>query len=194
MSDCRPVSRRAASSLPMRYEILSAMIDPNHEPPRDLNDPAELFAAYLTYYRTAAFRKLNGLTDAELRTSRLPSGWTPLELLKHLAYMERRWLRWGFAGEQVDAPWGDHGSADRWTVAPNETVDGIKAMMLAQAEHTEQIIASARLDQLGEVGGRFDENNRATLAWILFHVLQEYARHLGHLDVARELVDGDLGE
>jgi len=51
---------------------------------------------YLDYYRLVITRKLEGLTESELRTSRLPSGWTPLELVKHLAYMEQRWLRWGF--------------------------------------------------------------------------------------------------
>lgn len=170
------------------------MHDPNHEPPKDLSDPAELFAAYLTYYRTAALRKLDGLSDDELRHSRLPSGWTPLELLKHLAYMERRWFRWGFDGEPVDAPWGDRGPDGRWAVEPTESVDDFRAMLTAQAARTEQIITTTRLDQLGAPGGRFDENNRATLAWILFHVLQEYARHLGHLDIARELIDGQLGE
>jgi Protein of unknown function (DUF664) len=45
------------------------------------------------------------------------------------------------------------------------------------------------------VGGRFaDGDRRPTLAWVLFHVLQEYARHAGHLDIARELLDGTTGE
>lgn len=49
------------------------------------------------------------------------------------------------------------------------------------------------LTQLGAVGGRFTEDDRPTLAWILFHVLQEYAQHVGHLDIARELADGRTG-
>ncbi len=52
-----------------------------------------LFLDYLDYYRAAIAVKLVGLSDAELRSSRLPSSWTPIELLKHLVYMERRWLR-----------------------------------------------------------------------------------------------------
>ena len=47
---------------------------------------------------------------------------------------------------------------------------------------------------LGAAGGRFGADDRPTLNWILFHVLQEYARHTGHLDVARELIDGVTGE
>lgn len=55
-------------------------------------------------------------------------------------------------------------------------------------------MAAAGLDNLGAPGGRFDPAERPTLIWILFHLLQEYARHLGHLDVVRELADGRIGE
>lgn len=127
------------------------------KPARDVADTIELHLQYLDRYREIVEKKLTGLSDAELRGSRLPSGWSPLELLKHLVFMERRWLRWGFTGEQVEHPWGE----------PAE---------------------------IAEAGGRFGPDDRPTLNWILFHVLQEYARHAGHLDVARELVDGATGE
>ena len=78
-----------------------------HKPGRELGDPKELLLGFLDYYRSVIIRKIDGLTDAELRASRLPSGWTPLEMLKHLAYMERRWLRWGFRAEQLPDPRGD---------------------------------------------------------------------------------------
>ena len=48
---------------------------------------------YLEYFRAVLVAKLDGLPDAELRSSRLPSGWT-LELLKHVAHVEARWLEW----------------------------------------------------------------------------------------------------
>ena len=78
-----------------------------HKPDRRVDDPKELLLGFLDYYRSVIARKIEGLTDAEMRESRLPSGWTPLELLKHLVYMERRWLRWGFCAEQVPDPRGD---------------------------------------------------------------------------------------
>src|SRR3569832_140861 len=86
------------------------------EPASTTGDPAALFPAYLRYYREAAIAKVASLPEAEQRTSRLPSGWTPLELLQHLAFMERRWLRWHFLGKEVDEPWGDRRD-DRWYVA-----------------------------------------------------------------------------
>ena len=165
------------------------------EPAGDLADPAELLAAYLDFYRDVVLRKLDGMSEADLRTSRLPSGWTPLELLKHLTNVERRWLQWGFLAEQVPDPWADNGPDGRWRVAPEESVDDLLAAFQEQAARSRKIAAGAKLADVAAIGGRFDEGGEPpTLGWILFHVLQEYARHAGHLDVARELADGATGE
>jgi Protein of unknown function (DUF664) len=168
-------------------------VDALAEPVQSLRDPRELLLAYLDAYREAVLRKLDGLGEAELRTSRLPSGWTPLELLKHLAYVELRWLRWGFAGEQVDAPWADAGPDDRWRVAGTESAAGIREFYLDQCARSRKIVAGVSLTEEAATGGRFDAGPPA-LGWILLHLLQEYARHLGHLDIARELADGTVGE
>ncbi|MDJ0411826.1 DUF664 domain-containing protein [Rhodococcus fascians] len=61
------------------------------------------------------------------------------------------------------------------------------------ARLTEQVLRSHRMDDVATLGGRFTEE-QPTLIWICFHVLQEYARHLGHLDVAVELTGGPTGE
>jgi uncharacterized damage-inducible protein DinB len=167
------------------------------EPPDSLRDPRELLLAYLDAYRAAVLRKLDGLSEAELRTSRLPSGWTPLELLKHLAYVELRWLEWGFLGEPVERPWGDAGPDggpdDRWQVAETETAAGIRQFFLDQCARSRMITAGAGLTEQAAIGGRFDADPPA-LSWILMHIFQEYARHLGQLDIARELADGTVGE
>ncbi|WP_427886720.1 DinB family protein [Kribbella sp. GL6] len=166
------------------------------KPGREVSDTIELHLQYLDRYRGIISAKLTGLSDADLRSSRLPSGWTPLELLKHLIFMERRWLRWGFTAEQVEHPWGD--SADnpdgRWTLAPEDTLDGLLAQLHAGGEFTRQVVSGRDPAESASAGGRFGTDDRPTLNWILFHVLQEYARHAGHLDVARELVDGATGE
>ncbi len=60
-------------------------------------------------------------------------------------------------------------------------------------ERTRAVLASTPLERTAAVGGRFDEDP-PTLAWICFHVLQEYARHVGHLDVVVELAGGPTGE
>ncbi|HTF10663.1 MAG TPA: DinB family protein [Asanoa sp.] len=166
-----------------------------HEPPGDLADPKILLLDYLDYYRVVVGRKVVGLAPEELGRSHLPSGWTPLELLKHLVYMEERWVRWGFAAEPVPHPWGDQDEDGRWQVRPEETVDALLAAMELAGARTREIASRSALDDPAAVGGRFKTAAECpSLGWILFHVLQEYARHAGHLDVARELIDGSVGE
>ncbi|QXJ20275.1 DinB family protein [Actinomadura graeca] len=170
-------------------------VEPPPEPPGTLTDPRELLAGYLDFYRDALLRKLDGMSEAALRDGPLPSGWTPLELFKHLTYVEIRWLQWGFAAEEVPEPWGDRGPDDRWHVGAEETLDDLKAAFLRTCERSRRIVAEAPLDGFAAPGGRFgDAGETPSLIWILFHLLQEYARHLGHLDVVRELSDGQVGE
>lgn len=171
------------------------MTDIVPRPAPELADPKELLLGYLDYYRSVIARKLNGLTDAKLRSSHLPSGWTPLELLKHLVHMEARWLRWGFVAEQLPEPWGDEDESGRWHVGPEETATKLLAALHTGGARTRAIAAGAELTDVAAVGGRFANGDGCpTLAWILFHVLQEYARHAGHLDITRELLDGATGE
>lgn len=158
------------------------------------SDVGALFLRYLDFYRQTVEEKLRGLPSADLRSSRLPSGWSPLELVKHLTFMERRWLVWGFVGEQVEDPWGD-ALDGRWHVATGETLDGLLDALHAGGARTRQIVEGADLSSSAALGGRFTrDGEQPTLVWTLFHVLQEYARHTGHLDVVRELVDGQTGE
>ncbi|WP_042371456.1 DinB family protein [Streptacidiphilus neutrinimicus] len=166
------------------------------EPDQQLSDSNALLLDYLDYYRSVVGARLEGLSEAELRVSGLPSGWSPLELLKHLVYMEQRWLRWGFLGEPVPAPWGDRGPEDRWHVGPEETLADLLTALHAGGAYTRTVASGVPLSTVAAAGGRFPDDGtpRPTLGWILFHVLQEYARHAGHLDIVRELTDGVTGE
>jgi hypothetical protein len=166
------------------------------EPAGDGSDPKGLLLDYLDYFRSVVTAKVNGMTDEQLRVSRLPSGWTPLELLTHLVYMEQRWLRWGFAAEAVDAPWGDsQGSPDgRWRVEQDGTTERLLTRLHDGGARTREIVEAAELTDVGAVGGRFAGTTPPSLLWILLHVLQEYARHAGHIDIVRELADGVVGE
>jgi uncharacterized damage-inducible protein DinB len=152
-----------------------------------------VFVRYLDYFRGRVITKVEGMAEAELRRSRLPSGWTPLELVKHLTYVELRWLEWGFQGRGVANPWGDE-QADRWYVPDEETVGELLAALRARGDRTRAIIEANDLAAIGQPGPRWDGAEPATLERILFHLLQEYARHLGHLDIVAELADGPVGE
>jgi uncharacterized damage-inducible protein DinB len=154
---------------------------------------SQVFLTYLDYFRSRLVSKLRKLPEADLRASRLPSGWTPLELLKHLRYMERRWLVWGFEGEAVPDPWADEVDG-RWTVTDDEDLDSLVAGLGEQAARSRAVIEAHDLAEVGQPGERWAGRPPATLERVLFHMMQEYARHVGHLDVVCELVTGTTGE
>jgi len=166
---------------------------PFPEPTTPAGSRAEVFLRYLDYFRSQLTSKLETLPAAELGRSALPSGWTPLELVKHLRYVELRWLEWGFEGRDFADPWGDQQDG-RWQVGPEETLPSLLAGLRDQAGRTRAIVESHGLDEIGQPGDRWAGADPATLERILFHLLQEYARHVGHLDIVVELATGQTGE
>jgi len=166
---------------------------PFPEPTDPADSRIEVFLGYLDYFRSVLLHKVDGLSDSELRSSRLPSGWTPIELLKHLTYVELRWLEWGFEGRDVGDPWGDNREG-RWYVAPDESLGDLVAALHSQAARSRAVIEAHDLTDVGAPGERWDGAAPPPLERVLFHLVQEYARHVGHLDIVRELADGNVGE
>ena len=158
-----------------------------------IDSEAEVLLRYLDYFRETVITKLTGLDESQLRASILPSGWTPIQLLKHLRYVELRWFVWGFEGEPVDHPWGDQ-RKDSWFVDPQEPLVDLFGQLRAQGRRTRDIVESHDLDQIGLPSDRWEGAEPASLKRVLLHVFQEYARHAGHLDIVRELLDGTVGE
>ncbi|MDO3705728.1 DinB family protein [Micromonospora sp. C28SCA-DRY-2] len=166
---------------------------PFPEPTAPATSRAEVFLRYLDYFRETLLAKVRALPEEELRRSRLASGWTPLELVKHLRFVELRWIEWGFQGRDVAEPWGDR-RGDRWHVAAGETRDELVAALRAQGAHTTAVVNATDLAAVGAPGPRWAGADPATLERVLFHLVQEYARHLGHLDIVAELAGGPTGE
>jgi len=166
---------------------------PFPEPTAPAASRAEVFIRYLDYFRDRLAVRLRQLPVAELRRRQVPSGWTPLELLKHLTYVELRWLEWGFEGKTVDDPWGDQRDG-RWYVAPSESIDDLLAALADQARRSNAVIAVHDLDEVGQPSDRWDGEPPAALERILLHLVQEYARHVGHLDIVCELAGAPAGE
>ncbi len=154
---------------------------------------ADVLLEYLDFFRATVADRVVGLTDEQARTSLLPSGWSPLELVTHLTHVERRWLVWGFLGENVPDPWGDERDG-RWAVAPTARAADVLAALDRQGARTRAIVLAHDLTDRGRPGERWRDGPPATLERVLLHLLQEYARHAGHLDVVRELLDGRTGE
>jgi hypothetical protein len=117
--------------------MLETMSQPFPEPTTPQGSRADVLAGYIDFFRSRCIDKISGLPRDELRRSRLPSGWTPIEPLKHLAYDELRWLEWRFEGRDVANPWGDnsYGADDRWYVADEETLEELIDALHAQAAH-----------------------------------------------------------
>ena len=176
----------------------------NGEPGPGRGGETALFAAYLSFLRETVITKVLGLTEAERRRTRLPSGWTPIELLSHLLHMERRWIAGVFLGEELPERWGDWNVEDpwsaegpsrqdgRWYVAPQVGAEALAGRLREVGARTRSVLAE---HDLGEVarGGYGSQELTADLRWICFHVLHEYARHAGHLDIACELADAEPG-
>jgi uncharacterized damage-inducible protein DinB len=170
------------------------MTELRDEPPKSLENPTEILLQQLSYYRATMLAKLDGLSPDQLSSSIVPSGWSPLGLLKHLVFVERRWMQWGFEADQVSDPWGDHDpDSSGWLATPDDNVADLTERWAAIATRTEAVARNAQLTDRAKLGGRFS-SDPPTLGWILAHVLQENARHVGHLDVVRELIDGSVGE
>jgi hypothetical protein len=137
---------------------------------------------------------LDGLTDEQLRQPVLPSGWSGLGLVKHLTLAdERYWFRCVLGGESTDyfpdAPGGD------WEVTPSETANGILG-----AYRDEIVRANALLHTLSPDHPARWRDPRWTewgmdfpdVRTVVLHMIIETATHAGHLDAARELIDGRL--
>lgn len=157
-------------------------------PPNDADERTTLLA-FLDYQRAVFLRKIGGLDEDGLRHVMTASGLTLLGMLKHLGYVERLWFRVTFVGEDVPLGWSEEDRDADWHPQPHERPADLLAFYEGEVAASRRIVGSAALDDLA-VGPGADG---ATLRWILFHMLEEYARHLGHADLMREGIDGKTG-
>jgi uncharacterized damage-inducible protein DinB len=153
----------------------------------------EVFVMYLDYFRERIIDKVTSLPLDALIVSVVPTDWTALELVRHLTFVEMRWLEWGFEGQSIDEPWGDH-LGERWFVGPDDTLDSLVEALRDRGIQSAEIVRRHELNELGQPGPRWTWDEPATLERVLFHLVGEYARHLGHLDIYAELAEGPVGE
>ena len=158
---------------------------------RDLTD-AELFGS-LDVNRSAVVRKLEGLTREQATSIVLPSGVTLLGVVRHLAWVERAWFEFHLLGGPED-PVGIDESFDVDGLTIKTVVDDY----VRTCERSRSIVDQAIIDGAGSLEVRTIEPHWffeiVTLRWILFHMTRETARHAGHMDILRELTDGQTGD
>ena len=161
-------------------------------------DPASaetgLLLAHLRSQRRHVLGILEGLDEEALRRPVLPSGWSCLALVRHLALDDERfWFRGVVAGEQAvrDEVSAASSSTSAWVLGPDDTADTVFALYREEAERTDAIVASTPLDAAPAWWPDFFGGWRMdSLREVLLHVLTETATHAGHLDAVRELIDG----
>lgn len=152
----------------------------DRKPPRLARDERETLLALLQYQRDSLVRKVTGVTEDAARRALVDSGTTLLWLVKHMARAERVWVLHRFAGDDEPLPEDAAGPDDTLAAA----VDAYRATW---SRVDAVVSAEATLDQVCRNMG--DVN----LRWVLAHLLEETARHAGHADIIRELIDGQTG-
>jgi len=154
-----------------------------------MDDETKALLDCLENQRGHVIEILEGLSSAQLRQCVLPSGWTSLGLVQHLALdVERFWFRQVVAAEAFD-PGPDDSSA--WVVPPDTTPEAVFAGYRSEIERANAIIEATPLDSEPRAWpGFFGEWRLANQRAVLLHVITETACHAGHLDATRELLDG----
>lgn len=150
----------------------------------------ESLQASLDRHREAVLWKVEGLDDASLRRSMTPSGTNLLGLVKHLAAVEYGWFCQTFGRETEPLPFSDEDPNADLRVEPHESTADILAFYARARAAADQVIADVDLEDTGTAWF----GDAVTMRWVLIHMIEETARHAGHIDIVRELIDGRVGD
>jgi uncharacterized protein DUF664 len=158
-------------------------------PPRRGDDRANL-QGVLDFVRGAVVRKAAGLTEEQARTAAVPSSaLTPAGIVKHLTATERFWFSIDFADLDVEHPWPEDDRHGAFAVTDEETIDGLIEEYRAECGRSDAAVAGYGLDEPARA-----EDMDFTLRYAYAHMIEETARHAGHLDLIREAIDGLTGQ
>jgi uncharacterized damage-inducible protein DinB len=160
----------------MSAELLGGGLIPRHQLAE-----RDMLLAYLRRQRELVFWKLDGLAEDAARSVATTTGLTIHGIVRHLAGVERGWLREHFAGGPRERV------RDREFEPQHDTLVDLLAAYRAEIAACDDVVAAADLDDVSALRDH-------SLRWILMHLVEEVSRHLGHLDLLCELADGRVGE
>jgi hypothetical protein len=152
------------------------------------HDELQLQWEFLDFLRRTSVLKVQGLTRELAAAAPLSTSpkLTALGVLKHLIAVERYWLCIDGGGSDLPSLW--KGSPDpSWDLSEEDTPESLIAAYETEWDNARKVLQGKAPADLAASGER-------TIRWILQHVTQETARHVGHLDLLRELADGEVGE
>ena len=149
--------------------------------PTGTGDEIELYLRWLAFLRGAVLRKATGITDDQARWQ--PDGkLIPLVgIVNHLTGVETRWVDGALLGEPTGKPDDEY--------RPGIPIAGAIAAYRARAEATDRAVRA-----LGDLTTPTRHGDGTDLRFVLLHLINETARHAGHADAVRELLDGTVGE
>lgn len=159
----------------------------------------DLLRYFLDEQRKAVLDIVDGLDEEQLRTAVLPSGWTPIGLVLHLAGAEAQWFQRVALGRPAQVTWDDGVDDPPYDPSAPFTTGHSTAAVIEhyrrQCRISDEVLAAGDLDAplAGEVGFDWPGEPIDDLRWVALHMIEETARHAGHLDAARELLDGTTG-
>jgi hypothetical protein len=167
-----------------RNEIRSGITRPAHRA-----DERTTLTGALQRLRDLVAWKVEGAADETLYATATPGGMVIPGVIRHLENVERWWFRDVFAGEVgLTYDWSDDDGDGEFHVTADVPVAALlDAYRVEQARCNAVVDAAPSLDAISTKGER-------SLRWILVHMIQETARHLGHIDALRERADGSVGE
>ena len=142
------------------------------------------------WYEQVVVNKVDGLSREQATQLMTPSGMSPLGIVKHLAWAEAGWFRDTFAGEEG---FTEVSNEESFVIADQDTIESVVAAFRDECARSRAIIdAAGSLDDLSAREAWF--RGRVSLRWVIVHLIEEVARHVGHLDIMREQIDGKTGD
>jgi uncharacterized damage-inducible protein DinB len=176
-------------SEPDRERRVTPEAPPQLRVPRpDESTPADevpMARAWLTHLRESAILKVEDLDRRQLRWRPAATANSLGGLVTHLGYAERLWVRAIFAGEEMDMTWRQH----MFELPDSWEVDDVVAFYRAETAAADAVLDRATSFDLPSAGSI----RPTTLRWVVTHLIEETARHAGHMDITRELLDGRVG-
>lgn len=154
-------------------------------------DERTMLRSFLTYVRAVAVSKPADLPLGVGGRADLVTGLTLLGIISHLTHVERWWFQHIFAGRDIDLPWSDSDPDADFRVPEGATHETVVAAYRAATTESDSILAAADLDA---IAARPSRGGPVSMRWIGWHLVEETARHNGHLDLLRQRLDGRTGE
>ena len=159
-----------------------------------LDEEKQALLHFLEYQRASVLSIVEGLSEEAWHRPVVPSGWTPAGLVEHLGNAERHWFQQVVAGYEADLPW-DEGrppyDPEAAFVCDRPAADVI-AYYRKQCQRSDAVLAvtSMSAPPRGRHGDPDEDDEPPSVRWVVLHMIEETASHSGHLEIARELLDG----